>query len=99
MYHAQVESNCLACAVALFVIPAIIGSVTVCAVLKDGVYFTTEGSNGLKALAKQLRDTEAAYETKQVCVGAVCMQFPPPPCARLSHCDPLLVSSRADLLL
>jgi hypothetical protein len=41
-------------------------SVTVCAVLKDGVYFTTEGSGGLKALSKRLRDVETLYDAKQV---------------------------------
>ena len=53
-----------ACAWACFCVPR--GSVTVCAVLKDGVYFTTEGSTGLKALSKRLKEAEAAYETKQV---------------------------------
>ena len=40
-------------------------SVAVCAVLKDGVYFTTEGSHGLKALGRRIKEAEAAYEEKQ----------------------------------
>lgn len=39
--------------------------VTVCTVLKDGVYFTTEGKNGLHQLGKDFRDLSAEYEEKQ----------------------------------
>jgi hypothetical protein len=35
-------------------------------VLKDGIYFTTEGSHGLKALSKRLAQVEVAYDAKQV---------------------------------
>ncbi len=41
-------------------------SVVVVGVLKDGVHFTTEGSSGLKALGRRLREAESAYEAKQV---------------------------------
>jgi hypothetical protein len=41
-------------------------SVVVCAVLKDGVYFTQEGPHGLKALSRRLKEVEALYESAQV---------------------------------
>lgn len=40
-------------------------AVTVCTVLKDGIYFTTEGKNGLHRLGKDFRDLTAEYEDKQ----------------------------------
>lgn len=43
-----------------------IPNVRVCQVLKDGLHFTTEGTNGLKGFGQRLKDAEGAYNDKQV---------------------------------
>lgn len=51
-----------------------IPGVQICQVLKDGIYFTTTGSGGLKRLAERLMVVEADYDTEQRSVVAKAME-------------------------